>query len=76
MAEKLTEIDYIRKLEAVFCEINVLNEDVKQLKSDAKEAGYKATKLAKIAKLKAEAKIGEFVEEMNDLLNFVEEKGL
>lgn len=41
---------YARRLSALFSEIDALQEDVKQVKAEAKEAGFNAGVLAKAAK--------------------------
>ena len=71
-----TESEYVKQMEAIFSEINVLMEDIKQLKSDAKDEGFKPTKLAKIAKLRAECKTGKYVQEVQEILNTIEENDL
>lgn len=72
----MTEQDYINRMEAVFAEINLLTEDVKALKAEAKDRGFKATKLAKVAKLKADAKIASFVQDSKEIVQFIEENSL
>ena len=72
----MTEKEFIGRMEAVICESIVLGEDLKQIKSEAKDRGYNATKLAKIAKLRAEAKIGDFVQDAKEIINFIEANDL
>ena len=72
----MTEQDYINRMEAVFAEINLLTEDVKQLKSEAKDSGFKAAKLAKVAKLKADAKIASFVQDSKEIVQLIEQNSL
>ena len=72
----MTEQEYINKLEAIFAEINILTEDIKQIKTEAKDEGYKSAKLAKIAKLKADAKIASFVQDSKELVSYIEANSL
>jgi len=72
----MTESEYVKKMEAVFAEVNTLMDDIKQIKSDAKEEGFKPAKLAKIAKLRAEAKTGKFIEEVQEIITTIEQNDL
>lgn len=76
MAIDNKERDFIVKLEAIFAEILCLNEDIKAIKADAKDAGYKPAKLSKIAKLRAEAKTSQFVEEQKEIIKAIEDNNL
>lgn len=71
-----TEAEYVKKMEAIFAEVNTLMEDIKQLKSDAKDEGFKPAKLAKIAKLRAECKTGKFIQEVQDIVSTIERNDL
>lgn len=73
---KLTEADFVKKMESLYCEIAVLNEDIKQLKEDAKKSGYKQSKLAKIAKLRADCKVGDFISEVTDIIGTIQDNNL
>lgn len=73
---KPTEADFVKKMEALYCEINILQEDIAQLKADAKDAGYKQAKLAKIAKLRADCKVGTFIDDVKDIINMIEGNNL
>jgi len=72
----MTETDYIRKLEAVYAEIEVLNDDIKEIKAEAKGQGFKPAKLGKIAKLRAQAKVTDFIDEVKDIIKTVETNSL
>lgn len=72
----MTEKEFIGRMEAVICESIVLSEDLKAIKAEAKEQGYNATKLAKIAKLRAEAKVGDFVQDAKEIIDFIEANDL
>lgn len=73
---KVTELEYIKRMEAVFCEIESLNQDIEQIKADAKKSGYNQTQLSKIAKLRAKCKIGDFVTHAKELVSKIEDNGL
>lgn len=72
----MTESEYVKKLEAVYAEIGALEEDIKSIKNDAKDEGFKPTKLAKIAKLRAQCKTGKFVQEVKELVETIEQNDL
>jgi uncharacterized protein (UPF0335 family) len=69
----MTNKDTIDKLVPIFTEIETLLEDVKQIASDAKEAGLDASMLTKVAKAKATMKFGELHTKTEKLLNLLEE---
>jgi uncharacterized protein (UPF0335 family) len=56
-----------------FCEVESIMENVAELKAQAKEAGYDATLLAKIAKSMAENKVDEVLEKNEIFATLVEE---
>jgi|APGre2960657404_1045060.scaffolds.fasta_scaffold00085_29 uncharacterized protein (UPF0335 family) len=71
-----TENEYISRMEAVFAEINTLSEDIKQIKSEAKDEGFKPAKLQKIAKLRADAKVQAFVQDAKELVSYIEQHNM
>lgn len=68
----MTESDYFRKIASVYAEINVLNEDIKEQLSEAKEAGFDSALINKTAKAYAAAKLGELREKSEDLIKFID----
>lgn len=68
-----TNKDTIDKLVPIFTEIETLMEDIKQISSDAKEAGLDASMLAKVAKAKAASKFSDLHNKTEKLLNLLEE---
>lgn len=53
------EKNFIEKMVAVFNEIGTLTEDLNEIKSDAKEAGFDPAKLATIAKAQSDGTVGK-----------------
>lgn len=74
--EIIPEGTFINRMEALFNEINLLTEDIKVIKTEAKDQGYKPSKLAKIAKLRADAKVSSFVEDSKEILQYIEQNSL
>ena len=72
-APKKTKVDFVEMLQREFTEIMTITENVKQLKEDAKEAGYDAALLAKVAKSLAESKVQDILEENQEFADMVEE---
>lgn len=72
----MTESEYVKRMEAVYAEIGALEEDIKAIKNDAKDEGLKPTKLAKIAKLRAQCKTGKFIQEVKELVDTIEQNDL
>ena len=72
-APKKTKVDFVEMLQREFTEIMTITENVKQLKEDAKEAGYDAALLAKVAKSLAESKVQDILEKNQEFADMVEE---
>lgn len=70
------EAEFVKRLEAVYAEIGALNQDIKSIKDEIKDAGFKPAKLAKIAKLRADCKTGTFIQEVQDIIATIEVNNL
>ena len=68
-----TKAEYVQLMKREFCEVESIMESVSELKAQAKEAGYDATLLAKIAKSMAENKVDEVLEKNEIFATLVEE---
>ena len=71
--QKKTKAQFVEMLQREFTEIMTITENVKQLKEDAKEAGYDAALLAKVAKSLAESKVQDILEKNQEFADMVEE---
>lgn len=60
------------KLVSLYSEIELLNEDIKLVKTDIKDAGFDSSLVAKIAKAKAAEKVGELEASTKALLDQIE----
>ena len=72
-APKKTKAQFVEMLQREFTEIMTITENVKQLKEDAKEAGYDAALLAKVAKSLAESKLEDILSKNQEFADMVEE---
>lgn len=70
--EKKTEEDFIQKMVPLHNEIDSINDDIKEIVKEAKDAGFNGSTLSKIAKAKAKAKLGDMKAEMTDTLALIE----
>ena len=68
-----TKAEYVQFMKREFTEIESIMENVAELKAQAKEAGYDATLLAKIAKSMAENRVDEVLEKNEIFATLVEE---
>ena len=68
-----TKAEYVQLMKREFTEIESIMENVAELKAQAKEAGYDATLLAKIAKSMAENRVDEVLEKNEIFANLVDE---
>ena len=70
---KKTKAELVQAMKREFCEVESIMENVAELKAQAKEAGYDATLLAKIAKSMAENRVDEVLEKNEIFATLVEE---
>ena len=70
---KKTKAELVQAMKREFCEVESIMENVAELKAQAKEAGYDATLLAKIAKSMAENRVDEVLEKNEIFANLVDE---
>ena len=68
-----TKAEYVQLMKREFTEVESIMENVAELKAEAKEAGFDATLLAKIAKAMAENKTDDIIQK-NDLFAEVVEE--
>ena len=68
-----TKEELVRAMQREFTEIDSIMENIKELKEQAKESGYDATMLAKLAKSLAEAKTDDIIEKNQLFMNLAEE---
>ena len=71
--KKKTKAEFVQAMKREFCEVESIMENVSELKAQAKESGYDATLLAKIAKSMAENKVDEVLEKNEIFANLVQE---
>ena len=71
--QKKTKAQFVEMLQREFTEIMTITENVKQLKEDAKEAGYDAALLARVAKSLAESKVEDILSKNQEFADMVEE---
>ena len=71
--KKKTKAEFVQAMKREFCEVESIMENVAELKAQAKEAGYDATLLAKIAKSMAENRVDEVLEKNEIFANLVQE---
>jgi uncharacterized protein (UPF0335 family) len=68
-----TKAEIVRAMQREFTEIESITENIKELKDEAKAAGYDATMLAKLAKAMAEAKTDEIIEKSEAFIELAEQ---
>ena len=71
--KKKTKAEFVQAMKHEFCEVESIMENVAELKAQAKEAGYDAALLAKIAKSMAENRVDEVLEKNEIFATLVEE---
>lgn len=68
-----TKAEYVQLMKREFTEVESIMENVAELKAEAKEAGFDATLLAKIAKAMAENKVDDVLEKNEVFASLVDE---
>lgn len=68
-----TKAEYVEMLKREFYEIESVMENVSEIKGQAKDAGFDATLLAKIAKAMVENRVDEVLEKNETFANLVDE---
>lgn len=71
--QKKTKAEFVQAMKREFYEVESIMENVAELKAQAKEAGYDATLLAKIAKSMAENRVDEVLEKNEIFASLVDE---
>ena len=72
-AVKKTKEEFVKLMQREFTEIESIMENVKELKEQAKAAGYDATMLAKLSRAMAEAKTDNVIEKSQAFIDLAEE---
>ena len=70
---KKTKEEFVKLMQREFTEIESIMENVKELKEQAKAAGYDSTMLAKLAKSFAESKTDELIEKSQAFIDLADE---
>lgn len=70
---KKTKAEFVEMLQREFTEILTITENIKELKEDAKEVGYDAALLARVAKSLAESKVEDILSKNQEFADMVEE---
>ena len=70
---KKTKEEFVKLMQREFTEIESIMENVKELKEQAKVAGYDARMLAKLAKTMSESKTDEVIEKSQAFIDLAEE---
>ena len=74
VAVKKTQKEYFENFTTLYTELNMLNEDIKQLSESFKGdyADVDLTNLKKVSKAKAEQKVGDMVLSVNKLIEAID----
>ncbi|HNU61919.1 MAG TPA: hypothetical protein PKL04_06950 [Methanofastidiosum sp.] len=65
--------EYFDRLVSLYSEINLLNEDIKEIKGNIKDMDLDATLIAKVAKAQADSKVQDLEESSKALLSLIAE---
>lgn len=65
--------EYFDRLVSLYSEINLLNEDIKEIKGNIKDMDLDATLIAKVAKAQADSKVQDLEESSKAILSLISE---
>lgn len=65
--------EYFDRLVSLYSEINLLNEEIKEIKGNIKDMDLDATIIAKVAKAQADSKVQDLEESSKALLSLIAE---
>lgn len=65
--------EYFDRLVSLYSEINLLNEEIKEIKGNIKDMDLDATLIAKVAKAQADSKVQDLEESSKALLSLIAE---
>lgn len=68
----MNDLDYVKKMASVFTEIEMLEDDIKAIKEEAKEKGYDPTLLAQVAKASVKLKLDVLKDKSINLIKLIE----
>lgn len=70
--KKRTKEEFIEAMTREYIEISSINENLKELKEQAKDQGFDAALLAKVAKAVSDAKVSEAIEKAEAFIQMAE----
>jgi len=70
---KRTKVELVEAMQKIFTEIGSLQEDVDAIKEEAKDRGFPAALMAKVAKLRADMKVDEVLAKNEEFSELVDE---
>lgn len=70
---KKTKVEIIEAMQRLYTEISSIDEQIADLKNEAKERGMPHSLMARVAKLRADAKIDETLDKNDEFAALVEE---
>lgn len=65
--------EYFDRLVSLYSEINLLNEEIKEIKGNIKDMDLDATLIAKVAKAQADSKVQDLEESSKAILSLIAE---
>ena len=71
--QKRTKVELVDAMQRLYTEISSLTEEIDEIKAEAKERGFPAALMAKVAKLRADMKVDEVLEKNAEFEALVDE---
>lgn len=71
--QKRTKVELVDAMQKIYSEIGSLTEEIDSIKDEAKERGFPAALMAKVAKLRSEMKVDDVLDKNEEFAALVEE---
>lgn len=71
--QKRTKVELVEAMQKLYTEISSITEDIDAIKEEAKERGFPAALMAKVAKSRADSKVDDILEKNEEFAELVDE---
>ena len=70
---KRTKVELVEAMQKLYTEVSSITEDIDAIKEEAKDRGFPAALMAKVAKLRADMKVDDVLDKNDEFARLVDE---
>ena len=70
---KRTKVELVEAMQKLYTEVSSITEDIDAIKEEAKDRGFPAALIAKVAKLRADMKVDDVLDKNDEFARLVDE---